>query len=138
MEISTNSRQPFALRSSISIQDQNNRPAQFFYLWDNEAFYVGLRTLDEKIFSPVDPLWEGDAVEWYFDTRRDSTFRDQKWGKGAVHCFWTAMKKAELNPRFCLRPGYLDAIAKTGVEVSARRWERGLEVEFKLPWVKLS
>jgi hypothetical protein len=115
--------------------DQNNRPAQFFYLWDNEAFYVGLRTLDEKIFSPVDPLWEGDAVEWYFDTRRDSTFRDQKWGKGAVHCFWTAMKKAELNPRFCLRPGYLDAIAKTGVEVSARRWERGLEVEFKLPWV---
>jgi hypothetical protein len=115
--------------------DHKNRPAQFFYLWDDEAFYVGLRTLDQKIYSPVHPLWEGDAVEWYFDTRRDKTFRDQKWGKGAVHCFWTAMEKEELNPRFCLRPGYLDAIAKTGVEVSARRWERGLEVEFKLPWV---
>ena len=32
--------------------DYKNRAAQFFYLWDDEAFYVGLRTLDEKMFSP--------------------------------------------------------------------------------------
>jgi hypothetical protein len=115
--------------------DQKNRPAQFFYLWDDEAFYVGLRTLDEKTYSPEHPLWEGDAVEWYFDTRRDETFRNQQWGKGAVHCFWTAMEKGQLNPRFCLRPGYLDAIPQTDVQVAARRWDHGLEVEFKLPWV---
>ncbi|MEZ6060930.1 MAG: sugar-binding protein [Planctomycetaceae bacterium] len=115
--------------------DTKNRPAQFFYLWDDEAFYVGLRTLDEHFFSPVTPLWEGDAVEWYFDTRRDSTFRDQKWGKGSVHCFFTPMELDNLNPRFCLRPGYLDAIPQTGVEVAAKRWKHGLQVEFKLPWV---
>ncbi len=115
--------------------DSKNRPAQFFYLWDDEAFYVGLRTLDTKMFSPVHPLWEGDAVEWYFDTRRDQSFRDQQWGDGSVHCFFTPMKLAELNPRFCLRPGYLDAIAQTGVKVAARKWAHGLEVEFKLPWV---
>lgn len=114
--------------------DAKNRPAQFFYLWDDEAFYVGLRTLDTKMFSPVNPLWEGDAVEWYFDTRRDKSFRDQQWGDGSVHCFFTPMKLAELNPRFCLRPGYLDAISQTGVKVAARKWTHGLEVEFKLPW----
>src|ERR1700716_1884952 len=25
-----------------------NRAAQFFYLWDDEAFYVGLRALDQR------------------------------------------------------------------------------------------
>ena len=115
--------------------DRASRPAQFFYLWDEQAFYVGLRTLDTSTFSPVTPLWEGDAVEWYFDTRRDKRFRDQEWGKGSVHCFWTAMEETELNPRFCLRPGYLDAIPATGVDVAARRWEHGLEVEFRLPWI---
>ena len=28
--------------------DLRNRAAQFFYLWDEEAFYAGLRTLDAK------------------------------------------------------------------------------------------
>ncbi|MGY8688161.1 MAG: sugar-binding protein, partial [Verrucomicrobiales bacterium] len=37
-------------------------------------------------------------------------------------------------PRFCLRPGYLEAIEKIGVEVGSRRTANGLEVEFKLPW----
>src|SRR5262245_65211580 len=27
----------------------NERAAQFFYMWDDEAFYAGLRTLDTKI-----------------------------------------------------------------------------------------
>jgi len=112
-----------------------NRAAQFLYHWDDEAFYVGLRTLDENAFSPMDPLWEGDAVEWYFDTRRGDDFLNNKWGKGSLHCFWTAMKRDELNPRFCLRPGYLDAIPKTGVEVAARKTVHGLSVEFKLPWI---
>src|SRR5438046_314213 len=83
---------------------QKNRPAQFFYMWDEEAFYAGLRTMDEH---PADmagdgTLWEGDAVEWYFDTRRGDDFRAIDWGKGAVHCYWTGMTQTNVAPRFCL------------------------------------
>jgi hypothetical protein len=116
--------------------DLKNRAAQFFYMWDEEAFYAGLRTLDEKQANHAldDRLWEGDAVEWYFDTRRGDDFRSIDWGPGAVHCYWTGYNGAEIAPRFCLRPGYLDAIAKIGVQVAARRTDHGAEVEFKLPW----
>jgi hypothetical protein len=112
------------------------RAAQFFYMWDDEAFYAGLRTLDTKQtnHAPDGRLWEGDAVEWYFDTRRDENFRGLDWGKGAVHCYWTGYNKTEVAPRFCLRPGYLDAIEKIGVQVGARKTDYGAEVEFKLPW----
>lgn len=118
-------------------KDLKNRPAQFFYMWDDEAFYAGLRTLDQKQanHAPDNRLWEGDAVEWYFDTRRGDQFRGKDWGPGAVHCYWTGYAKDQLKPRFCLRPGYLDAIPKTGVEVAARKTKHGAEVEFKLPWV---
>jgi hypothetical protein len=112
------------------------RAAQFFYLWDDEAFYAGLRTLDTKQAdnAPDDRLWEGDAVEWYFDTRRDENFRGLDWGKGAVHMYWTGYNKSEVKPRWCLRPGYLDAIEGKGVQVGARKTPVGAEVEFKLPW----
>ena len=113
------------------------RAAQFFYMWDDKAFYAGLRTLDTKQanFAPDDRLWEGDGVEWYFDTRRGEDFRSTSWGKGAVHMYWTGYNKLDLKPRWCLRPGYLDAIEGKGVEVGARKTEFGSEVEFKLPWV---
>ncbi len=117
-----------------------NRAAQFFYMWDDEAFYVGLRTLDEKPANNAedDQLWEGDGVEWYFDTRRDGNFRSQGWptnvSPGAVHSYWVGLKGANVQPRFCLRPGFLEAIPKVGVEVGARRTAHGMEVEFKLPW----
>lgn len=119
--------------------DLKNRAAQFFYMWDEEAFYAGLRTLDQKQAdnAPDDRLWEGDAVEWYFDARRGSDFRSQAWPTepvGAVHCYWTGYKNAELQPRFCLRPNFLQQIPKIGVEVGARRTAIGAEVEFKLPW----
>jgi hypothetical protein len=114
--------------------DWKNRAGQFFYLWDNEAFYVGVRTLDEKPFTPHEPLWVGDAVEWYFDTRPEPAANRLAWGPGAVHCFFTALDGERLAPRFCLRPGYEDAIPATGVKVAGRRTEHGLEYEFKLPW----
>lgn len=116
--------------------DVKNRAAQFFYMWDDEAFYAGLRTLDQKQANPApdDKLWEGDAVEWYFDTRRGANFRNTMWEKGAVHCYWTGYKNDQLQPRFCLRPGYLDAIEKIGIEVAAKKTAVGSEVEFKLPW----
>jgi len=113
-----------------------DRAAQFFYMWDDTAFYAGLRTLDTRRFNGSDDahLWGGDAVEWYFDTRRDENFRGLDWGKGAVHMYWTGYDKAEVKPRWCLRPGYLDAIPGKGIEVGARRTPYGAEVEFKLPW----
>ena len=114
--------------------DLMNRAGQFYFLWDEEAFYVGLRTLDQKRFSPEHPLWEGDAVEWYFDTRRNAEFLNMEWGKGSVHCFFTPMHLDKLEPRFCLRPGYEDAIEEIGIEVAARTTEHGWEAEFKLPW----
>jgi Carbohydrate family 9 binding domain-like len=116
--------------------DLKNRPAQFFYMWDDKAFYAGLRTLDAKQADPAadNQLWEGDAVEWYFDTRRNDQFRGHDWGPGAVHMYWTGYKNAELKPRWCLRPDMLQAIAGTGVLVAARKTKVGAEVEFKLPW----
>jgi hypothetical protein len=116
--------------------DLENRAAQFFYMWDDTAFYAGLRTLDKKQADPAadDRLWEGDAVEWYFDTRRGPDFRAMTWGPGAVHMYWTGYKGSELHPRWCLRPDMLKAIPGTGVEVAARRTSDGAEVEFKLPW----
>lgn len=116
--------------------DIKNRAAQFFYMWDDEAFYAGLRTLDRKQAnpSPDDKLWGGDAVEWYFDTRRGNDFRSAQWGPGAVHMYWTGYKGAEIEPRWCLRPDMLQAIPGTGVQVGARQTDVGAEVEFKLPW----
>jgi len=117
--------------------DRENRPGQFFYMWDDEAFYAGLRTIDQKRANPApdDRLWEGDGVEWYFDTRRGDGFRSTTWtNDGSVHCYWTGLTGTEIKPRFCLRPGYLDAIPKIGIEVGARNTQHGMEVEFKLPW----
>ncbi|MEO7678766.1 MAG: sugar-binding protein [Verrucomicrobiota bacterium] len=117
-----------------------DRAAQFFYMWDDEAFYAGLRTLDRNPHSSADDahLWEGDAVEWYFDTRQNDEFRSHDWPKtpnaGAVHCYWSGLKGTNVVPRFCLRPGFLEAIPKTGMEVGASRTAAGMEVEFKLPW----
>jgi hypothetical protein len=118
--------------------DLKNRPGQFFYQWDDEAFYVGVRTLDEKQFAPDDLFWVGDAVEWYFDTRPDPAERRLTWGPGAVHCFFTALTRDQVEPRFTLRPGFLDAIPKLGVKVAARKTDVGLEYEFKLPWSNFS
>ena len=116
------------------------RAAQFFYMWDDEAFYAALRTLDRHPADNADDghLWEGDAVEWYFDARRDENFRSHDWPKepdpGAVHCYWTGLNGTNVAPRFCLRPGFLEAIKKIGVEVGAKRTAVGMDVEFKLPW----
>jgi cellulose/xylan binding protein with CBM9 domain len=114
----------------------SERAAQFFYMWDDKSFYAALRTLDTKPFNQADDahLWEGDGVEWYFDTRRDDHFRDRTWGPGAVHMYWTGLDKDKLRPRWCLRPDMLQAIGGDGVEVGARRTDIGMEVEFKLPW----
>lgn len=124
-------------KNEIGLHD---RAAQFFYMWDDEAFYAALRTLDRSPANNADDahLWEGDAVEWYFDTRQNENFRSHDWPKepdaGAVHCYWTGLKGTNVEPRFCLRPGFLEAIKKVGVEVGAKRTSAGMDVEFKLSW----
>ncbi len=124
-------------KDAVGLRD---RAGQFFYMWDDEAFYAALRTLDQNPanHAPDNRLWEGDAVEWYFDTRQDDTFRSQEWPKekdaGAVHCYWTGLKGTNVEPRFCLRPGFLEAIKNVGVEVATKRTAVGMDVEFKLPW----
>lgn len=119
-------------------RDRANRPGQFCFTWDADAFYVGLRTLDAQPFSQEAPLWEGDAVEFYFDVRRGADFLGRTWPKGphaeAVHSFFTGMHDGRLEPRFCLRPGFEQAIETKGIQTAARRTSVGLEVEYKLPW----
>jgi hypothetical protein len=118
----------------------HERAAQFFYMWDEEAFYAALRTLDQHPANNADDghLWEGDAVEWYFDARRDTNFRSQAWPKeanpGASHCYWTGLKGTNVVPRFCLRPGFLQSMEKVGVQVGAKRTAVGMDIELKLPW----
>jgi hypothetical protein len=76
----------------------------------------------------------GDAVEWYFDARRDANFLSGPWQPGAVHCFFSGLTLDKVEPRFMLRPGYENTIPKSGVRTAARRTAHGLEIEFKLPW----
>lgn len=132
--------QPDNRNSKEANSGLRDRAAQFFYMWDDEAFYSAVRTLDRHPANNADDahLWEGDGVEWYFDTRRDGNFRSHDWPKaadaGAVHCYWTGLKGTNVTPRFCLRPGFLEAIKKVGVEVGAKQTPVGMDVEFKLPW----
>ena len=52
--------------------DFANRGGQFLYLWDDKNLYIGLRCLDRKPahVGRDDQIWNGDAVEFYLDTRR--------------------------------------------------------------------
>lgn len=122
--------------------DLSNRAAQFLYMWDETAFYAALRTLDETgkqaNHAADDRLWEGDSVEWYFDTRRGADFRGGSWPRGpeagALHGYWTAFTGAEIAPRFGVRPGYENQIPLEGIQVAARRTPWGVDVELRLPW----
>src|SRR5438874_13653927 len=52
--------------------DFANRGGQFLFLWDEENLYIGLRCLDQHPahFGADNQIWNGDAVEFYLDTRR--------------------------------------------------------------------
>src|SRR3989442_14493060 len=95
---------------SFDAKTLRNRAAQFFYLWDEEAFYAGLRTLDETPANnaPDKQLWEGDAVEWDFDTRLDEYFRSQAWPINAcpcdAHCYWAGPNGTEVQGSLSLWP----------------------------------
>ncbi len=117
--------------------DFANRGAQFLFLWDEQNLYVGMRCLDQH---PADngndrQLWNGDAVEFYIDTRRGADFAARDYTPGSLHMYWTPFTKTEIKPRTSVRelPVFKDFKLK-GVEVAAERTPWGWTCEMKLPW----
>lgn len=118
-------------------RDLDNRAAQFLYLWDDDALYIGLRCLDKKQANPA-PLpatYNGDAVEFYLDTRSGTALRGKDWTAGAIHFFFSPFQGSDLNPRWVMRGGIATSDTKLeGVEIAATNNDDGYDVEFKLPW----
>jgi hypothetical protein len=117
--------------------DFDNRGAQFLFLWDDDALYVGLRALDRKPahVGPDTALWDGDAVEFYLDTRGGADLGGKDFGPGTLHMFWTPFTGTEVKPRFRVRdlPAFKGFTLK-GAEVAGRKTDWGYTAEFKLPW----
>ena len=117
--------------------DFANRGAQFFYLWDNKNLYIGLRCLDQKPahVGPDNQIWNGDAVEFYLDTRRGDKLGAGQFGPGTLHCFYTPFTKTEIKPRIQVRdlPAFKD-FKLQGAEVAAEKTPWGWTAVFKLPW----
>jgi Carbohydrate family 9 binding domain-like len=117
--------------------DFANRGGQFLYLWDEKNLYIGLRCLDQKPahIGTDNQIWNGDAVEFYLDTRRGDKLGDTSFGPGTLHMFYTAFTKTELKPRLQVRPSpeFKDFKLK-GAEVVAAKTAWGYTAEFKLPW----
>ena len=117
--------------------DVENRAAQFYYAWDDTALYIGLRCLDRKRANvgTGNAVWNGDAVEFYLDTRPGAALRGKDWTPGAVHLFYTPFAGADLKPHWVMRGGIATSDTKLeGVELAATTEDWGYEVEFKIPW----
>ncbi len=117
--------------------DFANRGGQFLFLWDEKNLYIGLRCLDRKPahVGPDSRLWDGDAVEFYLDTRRGGKLGAAAFGPGTLHCFYTPFTKADVRPRLRVRdlPAF-KGLRLRGAEVAAARTPWGYTAEFKLPW----
>ena len=114
-----------------------NRGGQFLYLWDEKNLYVGLRCLDRKPahVGTDDQIWNGDAVEFYLDTRRGEKLGAAQFGPGTLHCFYTPFTGTEIKPRIGVRdlPAFKD-LKLQGAEVAAEKTPWGWTAVFKLPW----
>ena len=117
--------------------DFADRGGQFLYLWDEKNLYVGLRCLDRKPahVGGDDQIWNGDAVEFYLDTRRGDKLGAAQFGPGTLHCFYTPFTGQEIKPRIGVRalPAFRD-LKLQGAEVAAAKTPQGWTAEFKLPW----
>jgi acyl-CoA thioesterase-1 len=127
----------FATPVHVGHPDFADRGAQFLFLWDDDALYVGLRALDRKPahVRPDATLWDGDAVEFYLDTRRGADLGAKEFGPGTLHMFWTPLTGTEVKPRWRVRdlPAFKDLTLK-GVELAGATTKWGYTAEFKLPW----
>jgi len=120
--------------------DFANRGGQFLYLWDEKNLYIGLRCRDQKPahVGTDNQIWNGDAVEFYLDTRRGDKLGAAAFGPGTLHCFYTALTKGEFKSRIQVRdlPAFKDFKLK-GAEIAAVITASGWTAEFKLPWANL-
>jgi hypothetical protein len=117
--------------------DFADRGAEFLFLWDDENLYIGLKCLDRHPAhtAPDNQLWNGDAVEFYLDTRRGERLGAREFGPGTLHMFWTPFTGTEVRPRLAVRdlPAFRGFQLK-GAAVAGRRTPWGYTAEFKLPW----
>jgi len=117
--------------------DFTNRGGQFLFLWDEHNLYVGLRGLDQKPahVGTDNQIWNGDAVEFYLDTRRGDKLGAKEFGPGTLHSFYTPFTKTEIKPRIQVRdlPAFKD-FKLQGAEVAGEKTSWGWTAEFKLPW----
>jgi len=115
----------------------SNRATHIYYLWDDEALYVGVRALDSNPthISDEKALYDGDAIEFYFDARQGDDLGKPDWAPGTLHAFFTAVTGHEIKPRFAVRslPAFQGLTLK-GVELAAKRTADGYTLQFKLPW----
>ncbi|HEV8060215.1 MAG TPA: sugar-binding protein [Gemmataceae bacterium] len=117
--------------------DFANRGGEFLYLWDEQNLYIGLRCLDRQPahIGADNQIWNGDAVEFYLDTRRGDQLGAAPFGPGTLHMFWTAFTKTDVKPRFGIRdlPAFKDFHLQ-GAEIAGAKTAWGYTAEFKLPW----
>lgn len=85
--------------------DFANRGGQFLYLWDETNLYIGLKCLDQKPahVGNDNQLYDGDAVEFYLDTRRGEKLGAAPFGPGTLHMFYTPFTKTDVKPRLQVR-----------------------------------
>jgi hypothetical protein len=106
-------------------------------LWDDKNLYIGLRCLDQKPahIGTDNQIWNGDAVEFYLDTRRGDKLGAAAFGPGTLHMFYTPFTKTAVKPRWQVRdlPEFKN-LKLQGVEVAAVKTPWGYTAEFKLPW----
>jgi len=117
--------------------DFANRGGQFLYLWDEKNLYIGLRCLDQKPahIGTDNQIWNGDAVEFYLDTRRNGKLGASAFGPGTLHMFYTPFTKTDVKPRMGVRDlPELKGFKLQGAEVAAEKTPWGWTAEFKLPW----
>lgn len=127
----------FVTPLSATHPDFFNRATDIYYLWDEQALYIGLRSLDKNPTSvPRYNVSDGDAVEFYFDTRQGDALGKPSFEPGTLHLFYTALTGHELKPRTLLRNLPLfNGMQLKGVELAAARTPDGYTLEFKLPWI---
>jgi hypothetical protein len=121
----------------IGHPDFANRGAEFLFLWDDENLYIGLRCLDQKPahIAPDTQIYNGDAVEFYLDTRQGQDLGAAAFGPGTLHMFWTPFTGTQVKPRLQVRdlPAFKN-FKLQGAKVAAVKTAVGYTAEFKLPW----
>ena len=117
--------------------DFANRGGQFLFLWDEQNLYIGLRCLDKTPahIGTDSQVWNGDAVEFYLDTRRGPQLGASQFGSGTLHMFWTPFTKTDVKPRMGVRDlPVFKGLKLKGAEVAGAKTAWGYTAEFKLPW----